>query len=263
MQAEPEAKSWGDPPDERTVARWLRDFLENNPDPIQRAMYRHYHWPESHQSGVVPWEAQRIARFIKRYYGERKLTVRVVTWAYRLTQAAPDMPWYLPADDPKARFSVLHIAQHLAAHETAQGGPSIMWSLSVPEENRVSYAEIVDDLLDRELWKDHPMNHDVLWHRNLESRGPIAIMGWGALASADTLAELGYLPEDIQRVIDMQMATVDVTGDAVVLNTIPKMEITDLGEKQPGEKWAYEKNKDSKRAYRLGDARNDEKEETK
>jgi len=250
-----ELKANGDPREGRTLARWIQEF-DRKPD-LEKAAYALYIWPGSHQTGAVPWEAQRIARYIKRLMASegRTPTVHVIRWAYSLTMAAPEMPWYvepnpqLPHD--KSRFCVYHVARNLAANEPEGVRTSLIYRLSFPIEERVTYAQVVDDLLDRELWRDDTPTHELETHGQLERRGPFAIFGRAGATPVEALADLGLTAEEIEQVVSGKVVWASATDPGTEVrdafagqrSTSREPFITDLGDKKPGEPWAYEKNR--------------------
>ena len=244
-----ELKASGEPREGRTLARWIKEF-DGKPE-VEKAAYALYSWPGSHQTGAVPWEAQRIGRFIKDLVSTegRTPTVRVVRWAYNLTLAAPGMPWYVEPNLDKSRFCVYHVARHLAAHEAGHAGGDMgtLWHMSIPEDQQLSYVQVVDDLLTRQLWREDTPPHELEMHRGVERYGPIGIFGYGQLTSPQTLADLGHKPEEIEAIRKHELSTFDaINAHPMELHlrkwAASNVVVTDLGEKKPGEPWAYEKN---------------------
>ena len=105
-----------DYPSERTIQRIKDDIT-----PEQLIEYRSFHWPESMESGALPWEASAAAlelldvrrtadpfiRYLEAHpespftdpgrepismrFGDHP-SVRLARWYWRVTQAAPDLP---------------------------------------------------------------------------------------------------------------------------------------------------------------------------
>jgi hypothetical protein len=82
------------PPSPRTVRRIkkLWDGLTED----QRRLYREVHWPETFQSGALPWEAAPLTLEIMNGLEELEPNIRPlvrnVLWAWRIKQAKPDAP---------------------------------------------------------------------------------------------------------------------------------------------------------------------------
>ena len=195
LEGTPGYEYLGKLPDARTITRWRADFFLAYPKPIQ---------PDSHQNGIVPWNAQRISRYIRRLMANegRATPVSVIMWAYNLTVAAPEMPWYvepnpqLPHD--KSRFCVYHVARNLAAHETEWGRLSLSYNPSFPIEERVTYAQVVGDLLDRELWRDDTPAHELEMHRQLEMRAPLTLADLAEVLEQNS-GTLAALAEELEQ----------------------------------------------------------------
>ena len=90
-------------PSARTIGRMKARFATED-----QAPYRLYSWPESHQAGLLPWEAAvTAAECFTTYFDVNDAferdgydppfhpagpTVRLVTWFYRVTLARPEAP---------------------------------------------------------------------------------------------------------------------------------------------------------------------------
>jgi hypothetical protein len=138
-------------PSTRTVQRIKEDLA---PEELQE--YERFHWPQSMESGALPWAAGRAAlelleiqmdmhlcfrhelrKYVKEQGDARNLTqglsaspptVRTVRWYWRLSQVAPDLPKVMPNDDDsimvKHDYPDRHrLAYALAAHEAAGKTP--------------------------------------------------------------------------------------------------------------------------------------------
>ena len=82
-----------DYPSMRSIGRILR--MHRNMSERERAIYREFHWPQSMMTGLVPWEASRLALdLLKFYLLEWKLrpTVEEVIWYWRVYLASPQSP---------------------------------------------------------------------------------------------------------------------------------------------------------------------------
>jgi hypothetical protein len=81
-----------DSPSERTVGRYMEDFGKR-PEEEQRR-YREFYWPDSLQSGSLPWEAAPAAlEMLSHFQGRPRPLLGAVEWFWRVTQAAPDAPY--------------------------------------------------------------------------------------------------------------------------------------------------------------------------
>jgi hypothetical protein len=129
-----------DYPSPRTIQR-IKDDLPRE----ELREYERFHWPQSMESGALPWAAgraalellgfQRAMNLLLRTYqekGDARTTgfdlrtenpnVRVVRWYWRLSQVAPDLPLVCTEDSVMVRYqfpSRYHLAYALAAHEAA------------------------------------------------------------------------------------------------------------------------------------------------
>lgn len=78
-------------PAARTIARY-REMFRELPEQ-ERLLYAEFAWPESMESGALPWEASRAALDLLVFLGvEFTPTNRDVLWFWRVTLAAPAMP---------------------------------------------------------------------------------------------------------------------------------------------------------------------------
>ena len=95
---------------ERTIRRWLDDF-ENKQSAKFRDQYRQFHWPESMETGLLPWEASRAGLDLLGEYQDRG-------W-YRPLLAVVHAYWgisnALPGDGNDRRETRWTIAHILAA----------------------------------------------------------------------------------------------------------------------------------------------------
>ena len=93
-------------PSTRTIER-IRAEWKLRAD-SEKAPYRLYRWPDSHQSKDLPWEAASAALelcYLAQRVGDNPPSIRVARWFWRLTQAVPDLPAYLPIEQP-SRYSI-------------------------------------------------------------------------------------------------------------------------------------------------------------
>ena len=87
-------RNWSDPPDERTVRRYMTEF--GKLDELDQAQYALFEWPESMATAGLPWEASRaVLDYLRRckedsLYLYGRASVRMVMWYWRVHQAAPD-----------------------------------------------------------------------------------------------------------------------------------------------------------------------------
>ena len=75
---------------ERTVRRWLEEFDKKSPE--FRDQYRQFHWPESMEIGLLPWEASRAGLDLLGEYQERgwhRPLIAVVRAYWGLQNALP------------------------------------------------------------------------------------------------------------------------------------------------------------------------------
>lgn len=79
-------------PSLRTIGRIQKQY--KGLPPAERLKYRLFYWPESMQSGVLPWEASTDALTLLRYYHHDRRVGRpllvVVKWFWWVSQAVPD-----------------------------------------------------------------------------------------------------------------------------------------------------------------------------
>jgi len=81
------------PPVGRTIQRYLR---EHRARPLEEKLsFRYFSWPESMESGALPWEASKTALELLRFRREELLftsrpTNEEMRWFWRVTQAGPD-----------------------------------------------------------------------------------------------------------------------------------------------------------------------------
>ena len=80
------------PPSERTIRRIRAEHLARSEQ--ERALYSYVRWPESFESGVLPWESARalLDEIAFRHAFGMRITVRWARWFWRLRKSAPDAP---------------------------------------------------------------------------------------------------------------------------------------------------------------------------
>jgi hypothetical protein len=80
------------PPSERTIRRIRAEHLARSEQ--ERVPHRYVRWPESFESGVLPWESARalLDEIAFWHAFSRPITVRWARWFWRLHQSAPDAP---------------------------------------------------------------------------------------------------------------------------------------------------------------------------
>lgn len=64
----------------------------------ERAQYRRFTWPGAMETGLLPWEASRVALDVLRnnlYKHRTRPTINYVRWHWRLAQASPTMDFVL------------------------------------------------------------------------------------------------------------------------------------------------------------------------
>lgn len=76
-------------PSERTVARKQAWFREQGPD-YQR-QFALVQWPETFESGDLPWEAAPLALRLLRRRWPKRVPVRQVLWVWRVLQSGGDL----------------------------------------------------------------------------------------------------------------------------------------------------------------------------
>jgi len=88
----------GDPPTRRTVDRRVKELRDPKNKEILAAR-RSVYFPETFQSGGLPWESapsvmefMRVYESLERQDGSVRPTVRQAEWFYRLRMVAPDAP---------------------------------------------------------------------------------------------------------------------------------------------------------------------------
>jgi hypothetical protein len=82
-----------DPPSDRAIRRIKKQFEALAP--AERRPYERFSWPESMESGALPWEASRAALDLLRYrYATMPTPPRIneVKRFWQVTQAIPDAP---------------------------------------------------------------------------------------------------------------------------------------------------------------------------
>ncbi len=95
---------------ERTIRRWLEEF-DNKKSPEFRDQYRQFHWPESMESGLLPWEASRAGLDLLGEYQERGwhrplLAVVLAYWGLRNALPLEQDDGY---DREPVRWEIAHI----------------------------------------------------------------------------------------------------------------------------------------------------------
>ena len=94
LEQEAARRDWLDPPDGRTVRRYIEQFRERAE--LDQAQYARFEWPESMETADLPWEASRTVLDYLRHCRNDSLylygrpSVRMVTWYWRVHQAATD-----------------------------------------------------------------------------------------------------------------------------------------------------------------------------
>lgn len=135
-------------PSDRAIRRIMADFPE-----AEHLPYRVFAWPDSMESGALPWEASRACLDLLRFRRERNMAeplIRECQWFWRVSQAIPDAP-------VKERADIAHM---LILHAMASG-PSpglltrVQWRLayqvtsrdwSRSEADREAYKLLPEDL---------------------------------------------------------------------------------------------------------------------
>ena len=127
-----------DAPKERWVGNEITKLKRDPRWPQKEKDYRTFRWPESMESGLLPWEAsQPLLDFLERRgrpaeIGTERPTNRLAKWFWRLYQVAEpsDKPEGGP-HGPTELERVEAMARQIAAHETSGGVPE--WALRAVE----------------------------------------------------------------------------------------------------------------------------------
>lgn len=105
FEKDPDCAARDDWPSESTIGRYQRRFRLLDED--KREAYKWFRWPESMETGALPWEAGPAAlellRFCERAGHERPL-IGEVRWLWRVTAIAPDAPFFESGRYIAARF---------------------------------------------------------------------------------------------------------------------------------------------------------------
>lgn len=110
-----------DIPSERTIRRIRKEHLERSE--AERRPYRYVRWPDSFESGELPWAAapamlrEFARRHLNRETEEGRPTVRWARRYWQLLQSVPD------ADEGALRW-LRAIARHLASYDVLGGPPA-------------------------------------------------------------------------------------------------------------------------------------------
>ncbi|GEM_PF-6591716 len=83
------------PPSDRAISRFLKDW-ELPENDSEREQYRLFSWPQSMESGFLPWEASRtmldLLDFLRRKGVSEQPLNRNALWLWHVTIAAADLP---------------------------------------------------------------------------------------------------------------------------------------------------------------------------
>ena len=179
---------------EKTIERAIKPLRSAENSEI-KASYQIYKWPESHESGVLPWEAAAVALEIVRNRRDRNRTapsVAQIRWAYRLSLAAPDMPVVVAKDF--ALDTVERLSEVLAVADISPTG--LVYRSSVAPEERATPTEMVWDMLSYAPWRSVAHLQDYQDNSTVRKRGAIAYILIGDnRISADALRIFGIDPK--------------------------------------------------------------------
>lgn len=85
----------GPPPSIRSIDR-IRESEWDTLQDADKAPYRLFYWPETMQRGELPWEASGAAfelmGHLSRVFPSGRPPLRLVSWFWRVSRAAPDAP---------------------------------------------------------------------------------------------------------------------------------------------------------------------------
>jgi hypothetical protein len=215
-------------PSLRMISNWKQAWLEMDAD--VRAVYRTYSWPDSHRNKSLPPEAAGIALQMQRICLEQSglpssasvadfarnwisgPTIRQVEYAYWLQIADPEMPVYIDPHEDGNLWCIWEVSRTLAAHDRADG-VGVMWSRTGDEDGRVSYAEVVNDMLLWRPWESPNAERRYLTSR-FRHRGPLGIGIYGETeAPTDALVELGWSPEHVDSQKEKGLGIFQSTGN--------------------------------------------------
>ena len=90
-------------PSERTILSIATEARSKGPS--EKARLRTYHWPESHESQLIPWEAAETLFQLVRAKGE--ITNQEALWFWRITLARPQASDGLPSLDVRYEAAML------------------------------------------------------------------------------------------------------------------------------------------------------------
>ena len=106
LKAEAEDGSRHDEPSLRTVNRYRAAWRRLSAE--ERSVWRSVRWPESMESGDLPWEASATALELLGYYAvvKRRPLVALARWFWRVTLAAPDAPLKIRVETAQALAAI-------------------------------------------------------------------------------------------------------------------------------------------------------------
>ena len=188
--------------------------LTAKPSTEEIAKYRDYTWPASHEGvGALPWEAAAIGLAIKKEregQGKRAPSMRLVRWAFHLAQSAPDLAW-TSADTERGSFGGHTVARHaemLAVADLMNPSPlgrglllGLLYPPGIPDENKVSPVEAVEELLMWAPWKSEKAEIMYSLKSKKRNRAPIGMLlkgpGGNTPIPANAIKEMGLDPDNL------------------------------------------------------------------
>lgn len=108
-----------DAPSQRTIARYQAEIRSEPPE--RQAPYRYFHWPESMESGDVPWEAAPAAlELLRGYLSTLRIrpSVALVRWFWRVSLAVPGSDF-----DKRLHWAHLLVLSEKLMTQSADIGP--------------------------------------------------------------------------------------------------------------------------------------------
>lgn len=129
IKEEAERAGRGDYPSERTIRRLYDEHMEK-PEAVRRGAGA-FHWPESMQSGLLPWEASHAALELLRLRqmeGRGRPLIREAKWFWRIRSASSTVP--VVQADFWAKVLAAHEFAVQTTTESATLEPSIEWMLA-------------------------------------------------------------------------------------------------------------------------------------
>jgi hypothetical protein len=128
-----------DHPHRATIGRELHRFRKLAER--ERAAYGEFHWPQSMEMGLVPWEASRVALDVLRFHhltSRHPPTVQRVLWHWRLALATPEtnidyrQGLIMAATTPEGRVELPNLETELAFQPWLDEAHEYAWNRAFP-----------------------------------------------------------------------------------------------------------------------------------